>query len=111
VAITLESATVDAERQAAGGALSTMKTVGRRVEDAAARIDRADNPINFMVSLSSTLQSLEKFNLVLDKIAMVRTYAMHFSTDSSNYQIHPYAQAAWTVLSFVSKVLLSHTFQ
>jgi hypothetical protein len=58
------------------------------------------------------LESLAKFNAVVDEIAMVINYAMHWiqwHTDWSNHQIHPYAKAAWSVLSFVSKVCLSGT--
>jgi hypothetical protein len=53
-----------------------MATIHGTVRNAAARIDEADNPIDFMDSLSSTLESLGKFNAVVDKIATVRIHAM-----------------------------------
>jgi hypothetical protein len=73
-------AIVDAEREATSSAISDMQIVGRPVQDTAARISKADNPINFMDSLSSTLKSLGNFNSIVDKIAMVRNFAMHFHT-------------------------------
>jgi len=102
---------VDAEREAAGGAVSGMKTICGPVQAAAAMIDQTDKPINFIVS--STLNSLEKFNSVVREIAMVGKHAMHLvqsCIDSSNLQIHPYAHAAWTVLSIVAQVRISYLF-
>jgi len=69
--------TVDAERDAASGAVSGMKTIHGRVQDAAARIKETDDPIGFMDSLSSILESLERFNSLVDKIATVGNHAMH----------------------------------
>jgi hypothetical protein len=63
---------VDAEREAATGAVSSMTTIYNPVQDAAAKIDKAENPIKSLDALSSTLKSLEKFNSVVDKIATVR---------------------------------------
>jgi len=77
VAVSLDIPTVDAERETASDVISGMKTVGRRVDDTAAGISKADNPIAFVDSLSSTLKSLGKFNSIVDKIAMVRNYAIH----------------------------------
>jgi hypothetical protein len=73
---------VDAEREAASGAVSSMKAIHGPVQEAAARIDESGNPINFMDSLSSTLKSLEKFNSVVDTIAMVRNHCYAFSTEA-----------------------------
>ena len=65
--------TVDAEREAASDAIYNMRTIYGPAQDTAAVINETDSPIDFMDSLSSTLESLEKFNSVVDKIAAVRT--------------------------------------
>ena len=72
VAINIE--TVDAELAVAGAAVNA---IHGPIQDVAEKIIKANDPINFMDSLLSTLESLEKFNAVVDKIAMVRNYAMH----------------------------------
>jgi hypothetical protein len=66
--------TVDAELAVAGAAVTA---IDGSKQDIAGKIIKADNPVKFMDSLLSTLESLAKFNAVVDEIAMVINYAMH----------------------------------
>ena len=107
---TLDLTTVDTEREAASGAVSDMEVLSGPVQEAVSTINNAGNPINLMDSFSSTL---EIFNSIVEKIATVRYHAMRqfkMNMDSPNCQIHPYAQAAWTVFGSISKVRLPHFF-
>ena len=100
----LDLATVDAAREDANRAASAMRVIGAPVQSATSAINNADNPIPLVDFISNFLKTLSSFNSVVDKIATVRSAVSIWSVHLSHAQIHPYVQAAWTVLSFASKV-------
>ena len=100
----LDLATVDAAREDANRAASAMRVIGSPVQSATSAINNADNPIPLVDFISNFLKTLSSFNSVVDKIATVRSAVSIWSVHLSHAQIHPYVQAAWTVLSFASKV-------
>lgn len=62
---------MDAEREAARGAIDKMSTLSRPFDKATSTIGQADNPIDLMDSVSSFLTFLERFNSIVDGIAEV----------------------------------------
>ena len=97
-------ATVDVAREDANRAAVEMRGIAAPVQSAASAINDTDNPIALVDFISSFLKTLSSFNSVVDKIATVRSAVPARPVRSSHPQIHPYVQAAWTVLSFASKV-------
>ena len=104
-------ATVDAAHEDASRAASGMRVIATPVQSAASAISIADNPIPLVDFISSFLKTLNSFKSVVDKIATVRSAVLTRPVRSSHAQIHPYVQAAWTVLSFASKVRPFHISQ
>ena len=65
--------TVDATRElkAAENGISKMNTVAAHIQSVVSAVRGADNPIGLVDLISSFLQTLEKFNGIVDKIATV----------------------------------------
>ncbi|KAH9487260.1 Vegetative incompatibility protein HET-E-1 [Psilocybe cubensis] len=91
----LDPAVVEAARAAASQTVIEMKGGAAPVSAIASGISGMDNPIDVVDSMSFFLTTLSTFNSVLDKMA----------------QIHPYAQAAWTILSFASKAIVNQNIR
>ncbi|KAF8962292.1 hypothetical protein BDZ97DRAFT_1702551 [Flammula alnicola] len=89
--IALDRTEVDEELQRAREGVTSMRSIARPVNTAAQGIDTAGDTVAQVDSLvTKVLGTLSKFNSVVDKIAT----------------IHPYAQAAWAVLSSASKMII-----
>ena len=83
-----------------------MSTVATPIQSVASALSGMDNPIALVDWISSFLKTLEKFHAVVDKIATVSIILSPASCLGylSEFEIHPYVQGAWTILSSVSKV-------
>ncbi|KAG5636802.1 hypothetical protein H0H81_006824 [Sphagnurus paluster] len=87
----IEPGTVDAARAAATTAVSSMKTLTSPLQGVVSAIDSASDAMPLVDLVSSLLKKLNKFNEIVDEIAT----------------IHPYVQAAWTIISFASKTIIA----
>ncbi|KAH9487249.1 Vegetative incompatibility protein HET-E-1 [Psilocybe cubensis] len=87
----LDPAVVEAARTAALQTAIEMKGGAAPVSGITPGISGMGSSIDVGHFMSSFLSTLSKFNSAVDKIA----------------QIHPYAQAAWTILSFASKAIVN----
>ncbi|KAF8157858.1 hypothetical protein B0H34DRAFT_768765, partial [Crassisporium funariophilum] len=88
-------ATVDEILESVSRGVSEMRGIAAPIESAASAFSYSNDPNGLVGSISSLLKMLSTFNSTVDKIAA----------------IHPYAQAAWTVLSYASKVIIDQTIR
>ncbi|KAF8342414.1 WD40 repeat-like protein [Amanita rubescens] len=77
-------ATAEEARETASTALSNMKTLGSPIRGVVSTVDSANNRVSLF------LDKLSMFNDIVNKLAT----------------IHPYAYAAWTILSVASKTII-----
>ena len=96
---------MNAARESAKQAISGVGFVGAPVQSMTSAVSGADGLIVAVDWMSSFLKTLEKFNAVADNIAMVSIMlCLRVRLSSFHVQVHPYAQAALTILSSFSKV-------
>ena len=90
--------------EAATQAVQDMRLVPGVVEKGSSAIVAVNSGVDLLGSVSSFLTTLKRFNDFTDKISAVSCSCYENALTLIYLQIHPYVQAACTVLGGISKV-------